>query len=72
MVLLYKMAALPLTVKLTDLRWFDGYERAWKLDKGDYVISAAASSQDIRQTVILIPDNIRISPQSFEFCGLVL
>ena len=47
------MAALPLTVKLTDLRWFDGYERAWKLDKGDYVISAAASSQDIRQTVIL-------------------
>ena len=42
---------LTMTVKLEDLRWFDGYERAWKLDKGDYVISAAASSQDIRQTV---------------------
>ena len=44
---------LTMTVKLADLRWFDGYERAWKLDKGEYVISAAASSQDIRQQVIL-------------------
>lgn len=40
-----------MTVKLADLRRFDGYERAWKLDKGEYVISAAASSQDIRQQV---------------------
>ena len=44
---------LTMTVKLADLRWFDGYERAWKLDEGDYVISAAASSRDIRQTVTL-------------------
>ena len=42
---------LTMTVKLADLRWFDGYERAWKLDKGDYVISAAASSRDIRQSI---------------------
>lgn len=42
-----------MTVKLADLRWFDNYERKWKLDKGEYVISAAASSQDIRQQVIL-------------------
>ena len=44
---------LTMTVKLADLRWFDGYEQAWKLDKGEYVIFAAASSQDIRQQVIL-------------------
>ena len=44
---------LTMTVKLADLRRFDGYERAWKLDKGEYVISAAASSQDIRQQVTL-------------------
>ena len=42
---------LTMTVKLADLRWFDAYERAWQLDKGEYVISAAASSQDIRQNV---------------------
>lgn len=44
---------LTMTVKLENLRWFDAYERAWKLDKGEYVISAAASSQDLRQTVTL-------------------
>ncbi len=44
---------LTMTVKLADLCWFDGYERAWKLDEGEYVISAAASSQDIRQSVTL-------------------
>ena len=45
---------LSMTVKLEDLRWFDAYERVWKLDKGEYVLSAAASSQDIRQSVILM------------------
>jgi beta-glucosidase len=45
---------LSMTVKLADLRWFDAYERAWKLDEGEYVISAAASSRDIRQSVTLI------------------
>lgn len=44
---------LTMTVKLEDLRWFDAYERAWKLDKGEYVISAAASSQDLRQKVMV-------------------
>ena len=42
---------LTMTVKLADLRWFDAYEQAWKLDEGEYVISAAASSRDIRQNV---------------------
>ena len=44
---------LVMKVKLADLRWFDGYERTWKLDEGEYVISAAASSRDIRQNVTL-------------------
>ena len=42
---------LTMTVKLSDLRRFDAYEREWKLDKGEYVVSAAASSQDIRENV---------------------
>ena len=45
---------LTMTVKLADLRWFDGYERAWKLDAGEYVISAAASSRDIRQSISIM------------------
>lgn len=44
---------LVMKVKLADLRRFDGYERTWKLDEGEYVISAAASSRDIRQNVTL-------------------
>jgi len=42
-----------MTVKLVDLRWFDGYERVWKLDESEYVISAAVSSQYIRLHVTL-------------------
>ncbi len=44
---------LVMKIELADLRWFDGYERTWKLDEGEYVISAAASSRDIRQNVTL-------------------
>ncbi len=44
---------LTMSIKLEDLRWFDAYERAWKLDKGEYVIFAAASSQDLRQKVTI-------------------
>lgn len=44
---------LTMTVKLSDLRRFDGYERKWILDDGEYVISAAASSQDIRMSTTL-------------------
>jgi len=45
---------LTMTVKLADLRWFDAYEQAWKLDAGEYVISAAASSRDIRQSISIM------------------
>lgn len=44
---------LVMKIELADLRRFDGYERTWKLDEGEYVISAAASSRDIRQNVTL-------------------
>ncbi len=37
-----------MTISTDDLRSFDNYEKAWKLDAGTYQIQVAASSQDVK------------------------
>lgn len=41
---------LHITVKATDLQWFDDYDNAWKLEPGSYELRIGASSKDVRAT----------------------